>query len=877
MRTWQLGDNQPLAMRLAADARLTRVDYHDDQAWEARLGKANEAVLRLQTTYSRRVSSVAFSPSIICNGQLLESASSYASAPLLTAFAPSYLHFEAQPTAGLRCRYEFWAMESRVVGGTIYLENNGSTPLTLRLALRAEVIRDAERPDRKAEMSLLTLNDGSEALYLGKLTGSLHPVVMLERATPLKQSANVRMASAKLSADCNLAPGETAAFKFVCASQAMLNDSLTAAHAWLNNPNWEQAQSNLKQLATQLPQVSTGNEDWDAVLAFGLNTLLRGLLSPTEALPNSSLVTTRTPDFGFSSGGDGRDYGWQWAGLTALQGYLYAPSLALVEAKLGQGLVLNALTKLTDDGRPDLRAGLAGQRVGAASAPLWAATAWQVYLFSGQNKAADAFLEAVWPLLHKAYEAWFSPASDVDGDGFPVWAGAGQAGYSRHLLSAKMAAWLQGVDLTQVEAPDLAAYLLNEGRALHNMAEKLGQTEAQQAIDARLEKLRTALAQAWDARGYYGYRDALTHSTPSGQIIFAGKGDTALNSVTPITPPNRLRLRVLGGQAMPSKITVVIEGRDAAGKACSERLPSTVFTEYRGSSDAFSAHHYSQVEQIRFEGLIGLFKVEVSTLNLQHESLYQYLPLWAGEMGDSAQRKQLVDSLEANHLTIAGFATDVALEPANVWVWPAWNALLLEGLRNAGETALAATLTERLLNALANSLRKDQGFRDSYNADPNLAGQGDLDSLEGTLPLALFLQVVGVLPVDDRHCWAGGLYPLATPTTITLQGLQITRQANQTEVVFASGGRAVVDGAWQLITDPTPVPAALPAPVALETSPADAVPEGAVIEPVPAESVIPVDSKKDETVEIPISKIDFVASKSNPQVTIHPPREGEDS
>jgi hypothetical protein len=37
MRAWDLAAGDPLALRLAADARLGPVDYADDQIWELAL------------------------------------------------------------------------------------------------------------------------------------------------------------------------------------------------------------------------------------------------------------------------------------------------------------------------------------------------------------------------------------------------------------------------------------------------------------------------------------------------------------------------------------------------------------------------------------------------------------------------------------------------------------------------------------------------------------------------------------------------------------------------------------------------------------------------------------------------------------------------
>ena len=43
MSRWQLTPNSPLALQLAADARLSQTDYFDDQVWELALGSTGNA------------------------------------------------------------------------------------------------------------------------------------------------------------------------------------------------------------------------------------------------------------------------------------------------------------------------------------------------------------------------------------------------------------------------------------------------------------------------------------------------------------------------------------------------------------------------------------------------------------------------------------------------------------------------------------------------------------------------------------------------------------------------------------------------------------------------------------------------------------------
>ena len=54
MRDWHLTQDDPLALRLAADVRLTPTDYADDHIWELALAGGEPPALALRTTYGLR-------------------------------------------------------------------------------------------------------------------------------------------------------------------------------------------------------------------------------------------------------------------------------------------------------------------------------------------------------------------------------------------------------------------------------------------------------------------------------------------------------------------------------------------------------------------------------------------------------------------------------------------------------------------------------------------------------------------------------------------------------------------------------------------------------------------------------------------------------
>ncbi len=62
MRIWNLGQNDPLSLTLAADARLGPTNYGDDQIWELQIGGSDPPAVMLYTTFGLRARSLRIFP-----------------------------------------------------------------------------------------------------------------------------------------------------------------------------------------------------------------------------------------------------------------------------------------------------------------------------------------------------------------------------------------------------------------------------------------------------------------------------------------------------------------------------------------------------------------------------------------------------------------------------------------------------------------------------------------------------------------------------------------------------------------------------------------------------------------------------------------------
>ncbi len=799
MREWQLKPGDPMAPRIAADARAGRTDYHDDQVWGLRLGGPAEPALSLETRYGGRVGLARIVPVWGVGGRKVYETQAYHAPPVLTAFTPDLLRVRAGLTPTLALTAEFWTMESQAVGGRFTVRNSGDRPQPLRLDLTAQVARQ----DKVLPMLFLTLEGGLVALQMGRLP-HLQPVLLLE-------GAHETGATAQLSRAQTVPPGEAATFRWVLAARPLRDESLALAHRWLAVEDWDAHLAAVAARAEAAPQVETGYADWDVALAWSQQLVLRGFLAATGSLPHLSFVGTRKPNQGYALGGaHSGGFASPWGGQAVPDALTIAGTVALAAPELAQGMVRNFLAVQRDDGWIDARPGLDGQRANVLAPPLLAALAQTVTQFTHDQ----AFLAECLEGLLAFFGRWFAPDADADGDGVPEWQHPGQGAFVEGPTLAHGSRWAQGVDLTTVEAPDLLAYLIREARALLDIGALLDRPDVAEVITPRLDALIAALEEFWDeARGVYAYRDRDAHACPSGETVFSGHGESVLAERVAPGQPGRLILRATGGLDRKPALSCIVEGEDTAGNPAREEVPGEAFDWYRGAGTATTRTVWQTVTGLRFAGLSRVFKIEARTVDLSAHDIALLMPLWSGAL-DEARAARLVAHLTDPAAYWRPFGApgcpanaphhDPALHNGCSGVWPGWNARLGLALIERGFPHESAELFGRLLAAQTRSLAEEGTFRALYHAESG-EGLGDSDVLTGAVSWGWFARLFGAFALDAWRAAITGPFAFAGETmTWTQHGVRITRSEGGTEIAFPSGQMVMLpaDAATQIVRDP---------------------------------------------------------------------------
>lgn len=813
MRDWFLTWDDPLALRIAADTRLTPTDYTDDQSWELALNGGEPAALGIRTTYGLRAREMRLFPVFSEGEREVSDPVAYVAPPALRAFFVNYLRVTFEPLPGLEVTAHYWVAESHVLAGQFTLINRDPErpPRAIKMALAGllKPLSGAAEPASTARAGgaqnrPLGPSQREEFAVLEGQTGNLHVIVAMD-----DQARGDSAPHPMLVRTLELAYDQPQTIRWACAARPSTAEGLVLLREAFAR-EWEGEFARLELVNESLLEIETGDKDWDAALALAQNVTLRSFVGPTDKLPHPSFVFSRNPDRGYSRKGDGTDHSWLWDGQVATEAYVALPNIVHAAPELAKGVLLNWLAVQDERGFIDWKPGLGGQRNKALCIPLLATLAWKIY----EDTHDAAFLDQVYLGLYRFFNVWFTSRHDRDGDGLPEWSHTIQSAFDDNPSFVRWQAWGQGADITAVESPDLASYLYREAVALLKIREVLGRP-SEPEIAARVESLRQVIEAMWsDDTALYHYVDRDSHRVTRGEILATGRGNFAVDLARRFDPAARIVVRAIGPKEHKVALGVTVAGRSPRGRHRVEAFKRSQAQWYFGVATATSDKLYAEVERIEITGLTDEYEVVVATVDTTRQDQTLLLPLWAGipepERAEALVKRTVLDP--DRFWRDYGIPNCAASDPAysadnrggSGGVWMMWNTMVCEGLIDQGYRTQAVELIARLMRAMIRNLSVDRSFSEAYNAD-TADGLGERDYLWGVAPVHLVLRAAGIRPITPRRVAISGDCAFPWPVTVRWKGLEVTRYGTSTTIRFPSEGVVTFeDTAPRLVEDPGP-------------------------------------------------------------------------
>ncbi len=756
----------PARLTLAADANLSDVHTADDHIWALHATYGSWEALTLTTTYGLRVQEMSLFPFMETEGQRRWMPATFAVAPTLHALSAGYAHLTCEPFPGLRLTCRYWIAHSQAVVGQLGLENTSEAPRQGALGLAAVL-----RPLPGEDGSGMEPQQGHAVNILQGHAGGLAPVLFLTGGAESRLSP-----FPSLSVSFTLAPAETRRLTWVLTSLKHAEEGFAQARQLAARP-WPPFEARLALAEAPLPAIETPQPNLTWALVRSRQSALR-LMMPHPNLPKPFFVTARDPDHG----GPADPLALNRA-PSVLEAYYLASAYFLpTHPAPVQGWVANFLAHQREDGFIPWKPSQGPQ--GYLASPLLVELAYRAYAhdLSGQR--------AIYPALRRFVEHWFAHA-DANGDGLPEWSHPLQMGLADPPGFAPWRRESVGTDFATVESPALYALLV---RALDRLEALATAAEATfpKSLRAQRRKLVKALHEMWDPRRRTAlYRDRDTHQRPAHQTLGKHRGPGTLTLAATLTPPSRIVVHLFPEKGQVRPLTVTLRGTDPRGKPLTETFSTGQAQWFEGRGTLTTRGLYRRLEAVTVEGLRSRGRFVVLTPDLYAPDISLLLPFWAHiwEAEQAAAVRRALVSERAYNQPFGAPLSPHRGRKAAAWMravhFP-WNLFAVEGLLGYGHVAEAAALLQNMGRAAQTALEHTGSFWEAYHAETGegLAGQ---DVLAGLLPVALWMQVAGIQPVNPhkvRFVWPT---PFEDEITVRFWGWAIHRRPGRTRVVTPDG------------------------------------------------------------------------------------------
>jgi len=774
-----------MSLTLAADSRLTNLDYTDDQIWELLPGGGEPAAILLQTSYGLRARNMRIFPQFEEAHKVISDISEFASPPEITHIAPNYIKMGGSPFPGIDVILEYWVPDCQTIAGRIKIENSSTINRNFRFAVCALL-----NPNDSSGQPMTPQKIEVANVLVGK-TEKLSPVLFITGG-----ASSISSPYPGLTHSLSLSAGQFRRFTWVLASHPETEHSFR--HARLTaSQNFDSQIGQIEMIASQQVEILTGDPDWDLAFAMGRKTALSLLHSRNKQLKHTSFVSTRLPDQGYSPGGSGSDYNHLWNGQSAMETWYLIQYLLPEHPELAKGMILNFIDTQQENGFIDFKPGLAGQKSGILAPPLLVASAWEIY----QATLDRNFIERVFDPLYKFIMAWFNPSQDRDGDGLPEWVSAIQSGYDENPSFSPWLDWTQGADISLVESPDLICYLFHELDLLIQMAELLERREVVPLLQERSDKLIGAVQTSWNSRrASYQYWDRDTHLSNKGKLLKKNSGSGKISLKLNFEQPLRLMIQLKSIQSPPPYVTLTINSRGNDGKKVLQKISTEAITWMQHRCTISLPKLFSTVEKIEIKGLPADGEFSLSVIEHTREDHTLLTPIWAGIPTEGQIDKLIKRKLGNSKSYYRKNGIPACPKKGNKdqpglcdYLWLPWNVMIGEGLLRYGRQEEVVDLISRVMGAIILNLKSEQAFRANYHADlPKAAGQRG--SLVGLPPVGLFLKTLGVRPISPWMVEISNLNPFPWQVRVKYRGMQIESTARAVTVTFPDGESFTVDG-----------------------------------------------------------------------------------
>ena len=416
--------------------------------------------------------------------------------------------------------------------------------------------------------------------------------------------------------------------------------------------------------------------------------------------------------------------------------------------------------------------------------PILANLSWRIF----KHTLNLEFLKRHYDTLKDLSFAWFDKAQDRDFDGLPEWSSSLQTGISNLPCFDPLDSSGFPALPSSAESSGLAALLEAELEAIGLVAHLLEDNPTEAVAHSLRNRLSAALEGWLSHDAAHGLRNASTHRSPPGNLLYEGLISEPLPVEKNLIEPNQICGQLSAKSFNLKPLNIKIEGTDETGANITEWITRDEISWLPGIFFFQSKSVFLELQSITVEPSNQTYDLRLFSPDYSSTNIMQLLALLPTE--EEADLNVVLQTNLGFLPTSLSYGIpenlNLELSSADETVNISWNALLIEHLVKNNQHTLAGRLFARLVSPVKNSLKNLHRGYERYLAQSG-RGRGNLNHVNGLLPLELLLDIAGIRVFTAEKVSILGENGLSWPITLRYQGLEITRDGKNTQITFADG------------------------------------------------------------------------------------------
>ncbi len=771
----QITPQDPYSLIIAVENQSDCSKIENEAVWEIQLDGGENGGLSLYTTLSLNASSLRIFPIFSNKAETKIKLSQFTKPISIIKILPAYAKFRLEPFPGLIVNIEYWAKESNLLLGRIYLTNSSKTPFDGSIAWAVQLLQLND----VSNMSVLR-NAANPYLY-GKTTQD-HLAFVLNGAPDVGKFGQFSVENS-----LELAPSAQQVFQWAFTAEKDKDSAFRTANLWANRPLEAEIARMEVDHQRDIYQIETGNREWDLALSLSQTSAQQLVCRSANGPPNTYIFKSRTPEQK-NLPDSAVSKGMQSNQMNPLELWYLMQVLPSIAPVILDNLteILAKLNTQTDLVTTDS----SHYKQQYFPYPILATTILQILQYSPNR----TWLQDHFNSLINYLKLWFGSNLTGSSSTIPTWQNSLHSLVENNPIHNRWSIYGEGLNTQYIKSPMLLSLLLQEIKNTKKLGKLIADQPAQDWLDEKESFLIKQINSLWDGKKHhYVYKDIATDKSYLGTRLISASGSGKYRTNKKLRFPQRLNLRFHSQQEHTRNVKLVLYGEHQSVPIVEEIKPRDI--HWFGQDGFYTSHAiFEQLIKIEIFQFPASDSVIVQTCDFARTDLSLAFPIWATDAEEKKMKlmveKWLIpDLMQPFGLPMVPISEQPPQSDQFNSVNLTLNCFLLQGLLQYDYDHFAKQIFTNNLLAVTKNLKLFHRFMQQYDASDGY-GTGEYNIINGLIPISIFLNLAGIRRWSTSEVIIDNISAFEKPITIFFRGNTI-KTSSFGHTFYSPGGTII--------------------------------------------------------------------------------------